>query len=83
MPEFDHDTYAAYLHEVSELIAGRDGWRVTHEVVLSTFQYTKLTMWEDLDQMRSVGVTHTLVRRLAGEEVTLESSGAGAHDAFR
>ena len=82
LPEFDHETYAAYLHEVSELIAGRDGWRVTQEVVLSTFQYTKLAMWEDLDQMRSVGVTHPLVRRLAGEPLVLDSDGAVLRDAL-
>ncbi len=82
LPEFDHETYAAYLNEVSDLVSGRDGWRVTQEVVLSTFQYTKLAMWEDLEQMRTVGVTHPLVRRLAGEEVTLDSSGTAARDAF-
>ena len=82
LPEFDHESYAAYLHEVSELISGRDGWRVTQEVVLSTFQYTKLAMWEDLDQMRSVGITHPMVRRLAGEGVALDSNGSALGDAF-
>ncbi len=82
LPEFDHETYKDYLREVSELLVERDGWRVTHEVVLSTFQYTKLAMWEDLDQMRSVGVTHPLVRRLAGESLVLDSDGATPRDAF-
>ncbi|MYB76612.1 MAG: DUF4011 domain-containing protein, partial [Chloroflexi bacterium] len=82
LPEFDHETYTEYLREVSELIAGRDGWRVTQEVVLSTFQYTKLAMWEDLDQMRSVGVTHPLVRRLAGESLVLDSDGTSLRDVF-
>lgn len=82
LPEFDHETYGDYLREVSELTAGRDGWRVTEEVVLSTFQYTKLAMWEDLDQMQSVGVTHPLVRRLAGEPMVLDSDGSVVRDAF-
>ena len=81
LSEFDHETYEGYLREVSELIVGRDGWRVTQEVVLSTFQYTKLAMWEDLDQMRSVGVTHPLVRRLTGEPLALDSEGATLRDA--
>ena len=62
LPEFNHDTYAEYLDEVSDRVRERAGWRVTYEVVLSTFQYTKLAMWEDLEQMRTVGVTHPLVR---------------------
>ena len=78
LPEFEHDTYAAYLDKVSELVSKKDGWRVTNEVVLATFQYTKLAMWEDLQQMRVTGVTHPLVRRLAGEEPAEESSGNAA-----
>ena len=82
LPELNHETYDAYLDEVSNLVEVRNGWRVTHEVVLSTFQYTKLAMWGDLQQMRSVGVTHQLVRRLAGEPLTLDSSGSPRLDAF-
>ena len=82
LPEFNHETYGAYLDEVSNLVEARPGWRVTDEVVLSTFQYTKLAMWGDLQQMRSAGVTHPLVRRLAGEPLTLDSTGSPQFDAF-
>ena len=82
LPEFNHETYGAYLDEVSNLVEVRTGWRVTHEVVLSTFQYTKLAMWGDLQQMRSVGVKHPLVRRLAGEPLTLDSAGSPHFDAL-
>ena len=80
LPEFNHETYAAYLEEVTDLVRGRDGWRVTCEVVLSTFQYTKLAMWEDLDQMRSVGVSHLLVRQLAGELLTTDANADAPRD---
>ena len=82
LPELNHETYGAYLDEVSNLVEVRTGWRVTHEVVLSTFQYTKLAMWGDLQQMRTVGVTHPLVRRLAGEPLTLDSNGSLRLDAL-
>ncbi len=82
LPDFNHESYAAYLDEVSDLISGRDGWRVTYEVVLSTFQYTKLAMWEDLEQMRTVGVTHPLVRRLAGESLMTDASGDAPREEF-
>ena len=67
LPEFEHESYSEYLAVVSHLITDRPGWDVTHEVVLATFQYTKLAMWEDLSGMRNEGVNHPLVRRLAGE----------------
>ena len=82
LPEFNHDTYQKYLDTVSRIVGARTGWRVTPEVVLATFQYTKLAMWEDLEQMRSVGVTHPLVRRLAGEPLALDSAGASLPHAF-
>ena len=67
LPEFEHESYSEYLAVISHLITDRPGWDVTHEVVLATFQYTKLAMWEDLGGMRNEGVSHPLVRRLAGE----------------
>ena len=82
LPEFEHDTYAAYLGAVSERMTEKIGWRVTNEVALATFQYTKLAMWEDLQTMRDDGVTHALVRRLAGEDRAEESNGAAAVSDF-
>ena len=76
LPEFEHESYSEYLDVVSRLVAGRAGWSVTNEVVLAIFQYTKLAMWEDLEEMRGTGMTHPLVRRLAGEELAEESNGA-------
>ncbi len=68
LPEFEHDLYSEYLADVSRrVVTGRTGWGVTQEVILATFQYTKLAMWEDLQGMRDAGVSHPLIRRLAGE----------------
>ena len=82
LPEFNHETYADYLEEVTNLVDGRSGWRVNQDVVLSTFQYTKLAMWEDLERMRTNGVTRPLVRQLAGEQLDIESTDAGQADHF-
>ena len=78
LPEFEHESYSKYLDAVSRLVTDRQGWGVTREVALATFQYTKLAMWEDLEGMRRAGVTHPLVRRLAGQDSANESNGVAA-----
>ena len=67
LPEFDHEEYVDYLNAVGVLIGNRPNWKVSNEIILSVFPYTKMAMWEDLQQMRQAGITHPLVRQLAGE----------------
>ncbi|MEE9254146.1 MAG: AAA domain-containing protein, partial [Pseudomonadales bacterium] len=56
-------------------MAKREGWRVTDDVYLGTFAYSKMPMWKDLERMRVEGVDHPLVRQLAGEEAAPSPSG--------
>lgn len=67
LPEFDHEEYVDYLNVISVLIRDHPSWKVSNEIILSVFPYTKMAMWEDLEQMRQAGITHPLVRQLAGE----------------
>ncbi|MFH1023654.1 MAG: DUF3320 domain-containing protein [Planctomycetota bacterium] len=79
LPEIGEETVAEYLAAVSRLIAGREGWSVETTIVVATFPFSKLAMWQDLDQMASTGVTHPLVCRLAGDaDVPIEESESGA-----
>jgi hypothetical protein len=67
LPEFGEETVVEYLATVEGLVSGRPNWSVETSTVLATFPFSKLAMWEDLDLMASTGVTHPLVRRLAGD----------------
>lgn len=67
LPEFGEETIAEYLAAVERLVADRENWSVETSIVLATFPFSKLAMWEDLGLMASTGVTHPLVRRLAGD----------------
>lgn len=67
LPEVGEETIAQYLAGVERLVAGREGWSVEASVVVATFPFSKLAMWEDLDLMASSVVRHALVRRLAGD----------------
>lgn len=81
LPEIGEErpTVAEYLAAVARLVAGRDGWSVETSIVVATFPFSKLAMWEDLDLMASSGVTHPLVRRLAGDaEARIEEPADGA-----
>ena len=66
LPEFNHENYSDYLDAVGDIITDHPGWSISDEIILSVFPYTKMAMWDDLQQMRRVGITHPLVRRLAG-----------------
>jgi len=67
LPEFGEQTIAKYLAAVARLVASREGWSVDTSIVVATFPFSKLAMWEDLDLMASTGITHPLVCRLAGD----------------
>jgi hypothetical protein len=67
LPEFGDETIAEYLAAVERLVADRENWSVENSIVVATFPFSKLAMWEDLDLMALTGVTHPLVRRLAGD----------------
>jgi hypothetical protein len=69
LPEFDPGGgINAYLDQVDRRVAHRQGWSVTKEFVLGTFQYSKLAMWEDLERLKTEDITHPLVRSLAGDK---------------
>lgn len=79
LPEFGEETIAAYLAAVARIVAGRKGWSVETPLLVATFPFSKLAMWEDLNLMASSGVTHPLVRRLAGDaDARLEKPAEGA-----
>lgn len=68
LPEFDGDRAPSdYINEVGHLIRSKPGWSVAPEIVLSTFQYSKMAMWKDLDLLAKEGVEQDLVRALAGD----------------
>lgn len=59
-------TAADYLKEVSQLIAHRQDWRVTEDIYLATFAYSKLAMWRDLEIIKNNGTDNSIVLTLAG-----------------
>lgn len=67
LPDIGEEPLSQYLAAVRRQIAGRAGWSVESSIVLAPFPYSKLAMWEDLERMSGCGVTHPLVRRLAGD----------------
>lgn len=70
LPESDSgiETASEYLHTVKKLIANHPVWRVTEEIYMATFAYSKLAMWRDLETVKTVGTSHPIVTVLAGGE---------------
>jgi len=82
LPDFDFekDEVDEFLVACEKLTASNADWQVRREIILSNFSYTKLAMWEDLETIRANGLTHPLVRALAGDEVTLQDSDINLDD---
>ncbi len=86
LPELDEESsedtsIELYLAAVDELVEGRPGWYVDSKIVLGTFSYSKLAMYEDLERMKNVGragIRSDLVRLLASDGcVPLAVGGTG------
>ncbi|MBC8072563.1 MAG: DUF4011 domain-containing protein, partial [Deltaproteobacteria bacterium] len=50
--------------QVAERIRGRDGWRLTNEIVLGLFSFEKLVMFKDLEASAAAIGNHALVQQL-------------------
>ena len=73
LPDFDVDSddeasIEGYIADIEKSIGERPGWSVDTGIVLATFSYSKLAMYEDLTRMRERGVRSELTRMLAGGE---------------
>lgn len=86
LPELGEDSsedtsIELYLAAVDELVEGRPGWYVDSKIVLGTFSYSKLAMYEDLERMKNAGraaIQSDLVRLLASDgRIPLAVGGAG------
>ncbi len=79
LPEFGNEAaedepIEAYIGRVGALIRGRADWSVDSGIVLSTFSYSKLAMYEDLTRMQEQGARSELTRLLAGSEARREGA---------
>ncbi|MEX2159914.1 MAG: DUF3320 domain-containing protein [Dehalococcoidia bacterium] len=66
LPEYSDMAPSEYLRLIRSAISKRHDWRVTDDMYLSTFAYSKMPMVKDLERMRNEGVSHPLIRQLAG-----------------
>jgi very-short-patch-repair endonuclease len=62
---------AAYLESISDVVRGPTAysrWEVMDRVVLATFSFQKLAMWQDLGDNRDRIAAHDLCRAIAGDD---------------
>ena len=86
LPEYGNESdedepIATYNSRVGALTRSRTNWSVDSSIVVGTFSYSKLAMYEDLMRMCEQGVRSELTRLLAGAEPRTEgdrSDGASA-----
>lgn len=66
------DQLQLLLNSVIEQVQSRKGWYVTTEVVLSTFQFQKLSMYHDLEARSREILAHPIVRAIMGDGSALD-----------
>ena len=79
LPEYGNESDEAepietYVDRVGSLISGRIDWSIDSGIVLGTFSYSKLAMYEDLIRMSEDGTGSELTGLLAGAESQTERS---------
>ncbi|MBR3328394.1 MAG: DUF4011 domain-containing protein [Atopobiaceae bacterium] len=85
LPSFEkEDQLQRFLISVADLVQGREGWSVSTDVVLSTFQFQKLSMYHDLEARSAEVLAHPIVRAIMGDGSALEDVGELENpDSFR
>ena len=68
LPDFEkEDQLQRFLITVGNLVQGKEGWSVSTDVVLSTFQFQKLSMYHDLEARSEEILAHPIVRAIMGD----------------
>lgn len=70
--DWEEDSFAAYLQEVSAAVAGLPGWQVKAQAVLAPFSFHKGVIYQDLHDHAQRIQQHPLVQALAGVKGQLQ-----------
>lgn len=75
LPDFDTevDTISSYLAKCESALCRESDWTISKDVFLSTFAYSKIAMWEDLERMSVSGFKTPILQALSGAEIALRS----------
>ena len=72
LPSFEkEDQLQRFLVSVADLVQGTEGWSVSTDVVLSIFQFQKLSMYHDLEARSTEILEHPIVRAIMGDSSAL------------
>ncbi|WP_160046299.1 DUF4011 domain-containing protein [Natrialba sp. INN-245] len=64
---------AASVKLVDDAISGFDRWRIDGEVLLGIFDFTKYTLYEDLEKNREAVKAHPLIKAINGDPSALRN----------
>lgn len=75
LPDFDSetDTISTYLDKCESALCKESDWSINRDVYLSTFAYSKIAMWEDLERMNTSGFQTAALQALSGAELVLQT----------
>lgn len=63
--EFDsQDDLINYFKEIESLISQKDGWKITNDIFLSSFNFKKFVMFKDLDLSNWNGIKDNAIKSL-------------------
>ncbi|MHA1672463.1 MAG: DUF4011 domain-containing protein [Promethearchaeota archaeon] len=65
--EFNTNTFVRYFEDVQEKIAFQENWTVEKRMFISTFGFSKLNLFEDMDDHEALLLEHPIVKAIAEE----------------
>ena len=72
--EADSEDCAAYIEAVRELVEHRTDWKVTDDVFLSIFAFSKLAMRHDLQGLKDGGSSNPIILAMTDAQAQTEST---------
>ncbi|WP_457558677.1 DUF4011 domain-containing protein [Candidatus Harpocratesius sp.] len=72
--EFNTRTFINYFEEFEQLIQDMKDWKIEHRNFISTFAFTKVNLFEDIDDHADLLISHPIIKAIAEEKGYKESS---------
>lgn len=70
--EFNTQTFIRYMESVKDQISTQEGWMVEDRIFISNFSFTKVNLFEDIDDHEDLLLQHPVVKAIAEESGFIE-----------
>lgn len=77
LPEYDpekHETYEKYFDEINTTIENKPEWKIEENVIISTFAYSAISIWHDLEKIKKTGTSNETILSMLNDKISTDDS---------